>query len=384
MVTRDDFETRLIAAEKEKRPLRVKFGIDPTFADIHIGHAVPIRVLRRFQEHGHLPVLILGDATARLGDPTGRNEQRPPLDKEEVEANASTYLEQIGGILDLEEGKCEIRRNSEWFGKMDFFDGLLLAARATVARMLERDDFKKRMEGRLPVHLHELMYPVMQGWDSVEVKADVEIGGNDQLFNLHMGRLLQEREGQKPQICLTTHLLLGTDGKKMSKTSGNHVPLGSDPDEVFGKVMSLSDAAMEPWFRLLVDVDEAEIDQILLGHPREAKDRLAREVTEWLHDSESADAASIAFRKRFQGGELPEDIPAFKCNPGPLALPSFLKHVGLASSTSEARRWIEQGGVRIDGEVASDVGSQVDLSVHPEGILLQVGKRKILKVLLKD
>jgi len=188
VVTRDDFETRLIAAEKEKRPLRVKFGIDPTFADIHIGHAVPIRVLRRFQEHGHLPVLILGDATARLGDPTGRNEQRPPLDKEEVEANASTYLEQIGGILDLEEGKCEIRRNSEWFGKMDFFDGLLLAARATVARMLERDDFKKRMEGRLPVHLHELMYPVMQGWDSVEVKADVEIGGNDQLFNLHMGR----------------------------------------------------------------------------------------------------------------------------------------------------------------------------------------------------
>jgi len=383
VVTREELDKRLLASEKDGKPLRVKFGIDPTFTDIHVGHAVPIRMLRSFQEMGHLPVLILGDATARLGDPTGRNEQRPPLTKEEVEVNASTYLEQIGAILDLEEGKCEIRRNSEWFGEMDFFDGLRLASRATVARMLERDDFQKRVKEHLPIHIHELMYPVMQGWDSVQVEADIEIGGNDQLFNLHMGRLLQERAGQKAQICLTTHLLLGTDGQKMSKTCGNHIALRSSPEEVFGKVMSLSDEAMEAWFQLLTSQTEEETSAILSGHPRDAKDRLAREVTGWLHGEVEADAASQAFSKRFKDGELPEEIPEARLPAGSQALPGFLKTAGLASSTSEARRWIEQGGVRLDGEVCQDVRLEVDLSQHPEGLLIQVGKRKVLRTFLK-
>ena len=260
IVGREQLEERLAASAKDGRKLRVKFGIDPTFTDVHLGHAVPIRVLRLFQEHGHLPVLLLGDGTARLGDPTGRNDQRPPLTKEEVEANAETYLDQIGQLLDLSPEVCEVRRNSEWFSSWDFFDALKLAAHATAARMLERDDFRKRMDQDLPVYLHEMMYPVMQGWDSVELHADVELGGNDQLFNLHMGRLLQEREGQAPQVCITTPLLLGTDGRKMSKTYGNHVPLSASPDDIYGKVMSLSDEGMRDWFLLATRIPADEIE----------------------------------------------------------------------------------------------------------------------------
>ena len=219
IISEADLERYLQVSQKRKKPLRVKFGIDPTFTDVHVGHCVPIRVLRLFQEAGHLPVLILGDATARLGDPTGRNDQRPALSAEEVEHNATSYFTQIGKVLDLSEGACEIHRNSEWFSGMDFFEVLRLLSESTVARLLERDDFQKRMEKKLPVHLHEMAYPLMQGWDSVQVRADVELGGNDQLFNLHMGRQLQERHGQQPQVCLTTPLLLGTDGRKMSKTN---------------------------------------------------------------------------------------------------------------------------------------------------------------------
>ncbi len=378
IVGRDQLEKLLAASAKEGRKLRVKFGIDPTFTDVHLGHAVPIRLLRLFQEHGHLPVLLLGDGTARLGDPTGRNDQRPPLTKEEVEVNAETYLDQIGQLLDLSPELCEVRRNSEWFASWDFFDALKLASNATAARMLERDDFRKRMDQDLPVYLHEMMYPVMQGWDSVELKADVELGGNDQLFNLHMGRLLQEREGQAPQVCITTPLLLGTDGRKMSKTYGNHVPLSADADEIYGKVMSLSDEGMRDWFLLATRIPGVEVDALLAGHPREAKDRLAREVTAQLHGAEAADAAAAEFLRRFRSKERPSEVPAVSVEARAWPLPALLKEAGLAKSTSDARRLIQGGGVRIDGEVTQDVHLEVQIGATP--LLLQAGKRRFAEV----
>ncbi|RMH02213.1 MAG: tyrosine--tRNA ligase [Planctomycetota bacterium] len=378
VVTPEELARRLDEAGRAGRRLRVKFGIDPTFTQVHVGHAVPIRVLRLFQELGHLPVLIIGDATARLGDPTGRNEQRPPLSAEEVEHNAATYLDQIGRILDLSAGACEVRRNSEWFGAMDFFDGLRLAAHATVARLLERDDFQQRQDRRLPIHLHELMYPLMQGWDSVMVRADVELGGNDQLFNLHMGRQLQEREGQPPQVCFTTPLLLGTDGRKMSKTYGNHLPLTAPPDEAFGKVMSLADDAMADWFRLLTPLEPEEVEAVLAGHPRAAKARLAREIVAWLHDAEAAAAAEAEFDRRFRDRQLPSEVPELSLPGGERPLPALLKEAGLTASTSEARRLIAQGGVRIDGRAAADPNETVVLGA--EAVLVQVGKRRVARL----
>ena len=376
LVTEDELRKRLEKSAEKGERLRVKFGIDPTFTDVHLGHSVPIRLLRLFQDLGHLPILLLGDATARLGDPTGRNDQRPPLSKEDVEHNAATYLEQIGQILDLDPARCELRRNSEWFGEMDFFDALRLLGRGTVARLLERDDFKKRVDQNLPIHLHEMMYPLMQGWDSVMLEADVELGGNDQLFNLHMGRLLQEREGQRPQVCLTTPLLLGTDGRKMSKTYGNHVPLNGEPTDVYGKVMSLGDEPMADWFRLATSVEDGEIETILDGHPREAKGRLAWEIVAGLQGGEVADQAAEKFTNQFKHKQLPTDIPVMTLDGDGLALPNLLKAAGLCQSTSEARRMIQQGGVRIDGQVEQDLGREVALSADGEGTLVQVGKRK--------
>ena len=380
LVTEDELRKRLEKSAERGERLRVKFGIDPTFTDVHLGHSVPIRLLRLFQDLGHLPILLLGDATARLGDPTGRNDQRPPLSKEDVEHNAATYLEQIGQILDLDPSRCELRRNSEWFGEMDFFDALRLLGRGTVARLLERDDFKKRVDQNLPIHLHEMMYPLMQGWDSVMLEADVELGGNDQLFNLHMGRLLQEREGQRPQVCLTTPLLLGTDGRKMSKTYGNHVPLNGEPADVYGKVMSLGDEPMADWFRLATALDDAEIETILAGHPREAKGRLAWEIVAGLQGGDVADQAAAQFTNQFKHKQLPTDIPVVSLSEDGLVLPNLLKAAGLCQSTSEARRMIQQGGVRIDGEVEQDLARDVALSADGEGTLVQVGKRKFARV----
>ena len=365
---------------KENQPLRVKFGIDPTFPDVHLGHAVPIRLLRLFQDHGHLPVLILGDGTARLGDPTGRNDQRPPLTPEQVEVNAKTYLVQIGKLLDLSDGAAEVRRNTEWFGEMDFFDCLQLASKSTAARLLERDDFQKRMQANLPVHLHEMMYPLMQGLDSVKVEADIELGGNDQLFNLHMGRQMQEREGQRPQVCITTPLLLGTDGRKMSKSYGNHVGLNATADDMFGKVMSLSDDGMASWFALATRLSTFEIEALLEGHPREAKDCLARSVVAELHGEDAATAASEEFVRRFQKKEKPSEIPEKQVSAGVYALPGLMKAAGLANSTSDARRLIEGGGVRINDEVIKDVRYEVHLESSGSSVLMQAGKRRFARI----
>ncbi len=380
IISEADLDRYLQVSQKRKKPLRVKFGIDPTFTDVHVGHCVPIRVLRLFQEAGHLPVLILGDATARLGDPTGRNDQRPALSAEEVEHNATSYFTQIGKVLDLSEGACEIHRNSEWFSGMDFFEVLRLLSESTVARLLERDDFQKRMEKKLPVHLHEMAYPLMQGWDSVQVRADVELGGNDQLFNLHMGRQLQERHGQQPQVCLTTPLLLGTDGRKMSKTYANHIPLTASAKDVFGKVMSLEDDAMESWFRLATSVSSEEVRALLEGHPREAKGRLAQEVCAWVHDEPSAQAAADNFVQQFREKQLPTEIATFTLEAKDWPLPTLLKELGLCASTSEARRMIEGGGVRVSQNVCTDVRFLLTLEIGKEVVLVQAGKRKFAYV----
>jgi tyrosyl-tRNA synthetase len=379
LITEEELVVRLAKSKDQGRPMRIKFGIDPTFTDVHIGHSVPIRVLRLFQKMGHMPILLLGDATARLGDPTGRNEQRPPLSEEEVAHNATTYLDQIGTILDLTEGKCEIRRNSEWFGGMDFFDALRLLGRGTVARMLERDDFQQRIEKRQPIHLHEMMYPMMQGWDSVMLEADVELGGNDQLFNLHMGRLLQERNGQAPQICLTTPLLLGTDGRKMSKTYGNHVPLNGKADDIYGKVMSLSDEVMSDWFRMVTDVKDEESNELLQGHPRQAKGRLAWEICNEIHGKDSADKAAEEFTRRFKKKELPKDIPVVVLPATPIALPNLMKDSGLCDSTSQARQLIKGGAVRVNGEVQNDPKKEFS-PLSAQETLIQVGKRRFVKI----
>lgn len=384
LVTEDELRKRLEQSAAKGERLRVKFGIDPTFTDVHLGHSVPIRLLRLFQDLGHLPILLLGDATARLGDPTGRNDQRPPLTVEEVEHNAATYLDQIGQILDLDPARCELRRNSEWFGGMDFFDALRLLGQGTVARLLERDDFRKRLDQGLAIHLHEMMYPLMQGWDSVMLQADVELGGNDQLFNLHMGRLLQEREGQRAQVCLTTPLLLGTDGRKMSKTYGNHVPLNGQPTDTYGKVMSLADEPMADWFRLATALPDDEIATILSGHPREAKGRLAWEIVAGLQGKEVADAAAEGFTAQFKHKKLPTEIPDVALAEASLALPNLLEQAGLCASTSDARRMIKQGAVRIEGEAQTDAKREVEIPAAGEGLLLQVGKRKFARVKRSD
>jgi len=380
IISADQLEKMLAKSAASGEPLRVKFGIDPTFTDVHLGHAVPIRLLRMFQKHGHMPVLIIGDGTARLGDPTGRNDQRPPLTVEDVEHNSATYLEQIGCIVDLTDDKCEVRRNSEWFGDMDFFDCLKLASASTAARLLERDDFKKRMKENLPVFLHEMMYPLMQGYDSVQVRSDVELGGNDQLFNLHMGRQMQERDGQRPQVCITTPLLMGTDGRKMSKSYGNHVGLNVDSADMYGKVMSLSDEGMAEWYRLATDFSDTEIAAMLAGHPRQAKDKLARQIVSDIHGEAAADEAAEAFVKQFRKKETPDDIPAKTMPVGSYQLPALMKDVGLGQSTSEARRLIKGGGVRINGDVVADVNHKVEVVVGAEPLLLQAGKRRFVNV----
>ena len=276
---------RLAASHARGRPLRVKFGMDPSSPDLHVGHCVPLFKLRALQSLGHQIVLIVGDSTAMVGDPSGRNKLRPQLSREEVERNLATYVDQVAKVLDM--SKTEVRRNSEWFDRMHFHDVLKLAARMTVARMIERDTFQKRMQENEPIGIHELLYPLMQGWDSVMIRCDLELGGTDQLFNLLRGRDLQREEGQPGQICFTTPLLNGLDGRKMSKSYDNSVALTDGPREMFGKIMSIEDAAMREWLTLLTSVSAEEIERLLTGHPREAKARLAEEITGFFHGKEA-------------------------------------------------------------------------------------------------
>lgn len=380
-------EDELIAKLKEGRPLRVKLGADPTAPDIHLGHTVILTKLRQFQDLGHEVIFLIGDFTGMVGDPSGKNTTRPPLTKEQVMANAETYKEQVFKVLDP--AKTRIEFNSSWLGEMGAEGMIRLASRQTVARMLERDDFKKRFHDHQSIAIHEFMYPLLQGYDSVALEADVELGGTDQRFNLLMGRELQKEYGQKPQIVITMPLLVGLDGeKKMSKSAHNYIGISEAPSEMFGKVMSISDDLMWDWYVLLSFRPLAEIDdfkaRVAVGtlNPRDVKVWLAKEVIARFHSQADADAAEQEFINRFQKGAMPDEMPELTLDAGSegIAIANLLKDADLVASTSEALRMIKQGGVKIDGEKVDD--AKLTLSAGSTAVY-QVGKRKFARVTLK-
>jgi len=377
-------ESELIERLKSGRPLRVKAGFDPTAPDLHLGHTVLINKLRHFQDLGHHIMFLIGDFTGLIGDPTGKNATRPPLSREQILENAKTYKDQVFKILDPE--KTEVCFNSAWFDELGAAGMIKLAAQHTVARMLERDDFAKRYAGGLPIAIHEFLYPLCQGYDSVAMRADVEIGGTDQKFNLLVGRELQKHYGQAPQCVLTMPLLEGLDGvNKMSKSLGNYIGIDEAPREIFGKVMSVSDELMWRYFDLLSFRDSAEIARLKASvatglNPRDVKVMLGQELVARFHSRSAADEALAEFEARFRQGVLPDDMPELTLHTGePVSLVQVLKQAGLTASTSEALRMIEQGAVRANGDKVSD--KSVTITVG-ETVVLQVGKRKFAKVTL--
>lgn len=366
------------------RPLRVKLGIDPTASDIHLGFAVVLQKLRQFQDLGHVAVLIIGDFTARVGDPSGRSKTRPALSADEVEAHARTYLDQVTRILDASPERLEVRRNAEWLGALDLAGVLELAGSMTVARMLERNDFSRRYGEGSPIALSELMYPLLQGRDSVEVRADVELGGTDQLFNNLVGRTLQTRAGQEPQVVLTTPLLEGLDGvDKMSKSLGNYIGVAEPPAEQFGKVMRIPDELLERWATLVTRWGPDRVEDFSAGLRSgdlpavEAKRALARRVVELYHGGEAAAAAEAEFDTVFKDHAQPADIPEVAVAPGegPLRLAKVLADAGLVASNKEGRRMIEQGAVRLDGHRVDDAGAEY-VAAALDGRTVQVGRRR--------
>ncbi len=375
-------EEELVERLKTGKPLRVKAGFDPTAPDLHLGHTVLLNKLRQFQDLGHEVIFLIGDFTGMIGDPSGKNETRPPLTREQVEANAVTYKRQVFKVLDPE--KTEVRFNSEWCDKLTAVDLIKLAATHTVARMLERDDFHKRYTNNQPIAIHEFLYPLMQGYDSVALKSDIELGGTDQKFNLLMGRELQKHFGQRPQLILTLPLLPGLDGvKKMSKSLGNYIGIDEGPDEIFGKVMSISDETMWLYFELISFKSLAEIqrlrDEVAAGlNPRDVKFLLGEELVERFHDKAAATRARENFIARFQQGAVPEGVQEVSLPAEGVLIGHFLKSQGLVASTSEANRLIGQGGIKIDGEKISDHGLLLIAGEKPK--LIQVGKRRFIKV----
>ena len=375
-------EADLIEKLKENRPLRVKLGADPTAPDIHLGHTVVLNKLRQFQNFGHEVIFLIGDFTATVGDPSGKNATRPPLSREDVLRNAETYKEQIFKILDPQ--KTRIVFNSEWLGELGTVGMIRLASNYTVARMLERDDFKKRFANQQSIAIHEFIYPLLQGHDSVALEADVELGGTDQTFNLLIGRELQKSAGQKPQLAMTLPLLVGLDGeKKMSKSLGNYIGVTEAPSEMFGKIMSISDELMWDWYNLLSFRPLAEIAQLKADveagkNPRDVKILLAKEIIARFHNEDAANAAEQEFINRFQKGAMPDEMPEFTFE-GEIGLATLLKEAGLVPSTSEAIRSAQQGGVKIDGEKVDDVRQNAQKGTF----VYQVGKRKFARVTVK-
>jgi tyrosyl-tRNA synthetase len=378
----DDFVAKLARSEKTGVPLRIKLGLDPTAPDLHLGHTVVLNKLRQLQDLGHTVIFLVGDFTALIGDPTGRNATRPPLSAQEIAANAQTYFNQASMVLDSQ--KTEIRKNSEWLDPLGARGMVQLAARYTVARMLERDDFTKRYKSGTPISVHEFLYPLVQGYDSVALKSDLELGGTDQKFNLLVGRELQREYGQEPQCILTMPLLVGLDGvEKMSKSKGNYVGISEKPSEIFGKLMSVSDELMWQYFELLSFRPMSQIEalkaEVKAGrNPRDVKVDLALEIVARFHSAAAAEAALADFEARFKQGAIPEDLPEVSLSGAPMGLVAALKSAGLAPSSTEAIRNIEQGGVRIDGEKVSDRGLQLQAGSY----VLQVGKRKFARVTL--
>ncbi|HEV7699160.1 MAG TPA: tyrosine--tRNA ligase [Pyrinomonadaceae bacterium] len=382
LIREEDLRKKLERSAKTGKPLRVKLGVDPTSPDIHLGHTVVVRKLKAFQDLGHIAIYLIGDFTAMIGDPSGRNVTRPPLTREEIEHNSKTYRDQVYKLLDPD--KTEVRYNSEWMGKFDAADFIRLAARTTVKQILERDDFEKRMSAQQPISLHELLYPLVQGYDSVALEADVELGGTDQKFNLLSGRNLQREYQQEPQVVITTPLLEGLDGiQKMSKSYGNYIGIDEPASEMFGKVMSISDELMWRYYELLTDLGPTQISdlrsQIDAGeNPRNVKVALAKLIIEDFHPQAEADAAEDEFTRRFVQKEVPDEIDERTIAAGAHNLAQLIADTGLAASKGEARRLIEQGGVKVNGEKAT--AANADIDVTADGVLLQVGKRKFLKV----
>ncbi|TVO38824.1 tyrosine--tRNA ligase [Vibrio algivorus] len=375
-------EEELIAKLKEGRPLRIKLGADPTAPDIHLGHTVILNKLRAFQELGHEVTFLIGDFTGMVGDPTGKNTTRPPLTREDVLANAETYKQQVFKILDP--AKTKIQFNSEWLSELGAEGMIRLAANQTVARMLERDDFKKRYSNNQPIAIHEFMYPLLQGYDSVAMETDVELGGTDQKFNLLMGRELQKSSGQKPQVVLMMPLLVGLDGeKKMSKSAHNYIGVSESPTEMFGKIMSISDVLMWSYyellsFRPLEEIAQFKADVEAGKNPRDVKILLAKEIIARFHSEADADAAEQEFINRFQKGAMPDEMPEFEFESG-MAIGNVLKEAGLVGSTSDAMRMIRQGAAKIDGAKIEDTKLVPELGTA----IYQVGKRKFARITIK-
>jgi tyrosyl-tRNA synthetase len=393
IVPEAELRQKLERSVRTGKPLRVKYGIDPTGIDVHLGHTVPLRKLRQFQELGHQAVLIIGNYTALVGDPSGRDQTRARLSVDQVERNARDYLEQVAKVIDIR--RTEVTRNGDWFSKFTFLDVLNLAGKITVQRMLERDDFTKRFkaEPSVPIYLHECLYPLMQGYDSVEVRADVELGGSEQLFNLMMGRHLQSDAGQEPQVCITLPILRGLDGvRRMGKSLGNYVGIGEPAKEQFGKIMSIPDDLMREWFELLTDRSPDEIARLVdpkQTHPRQAKELLAKDIVSFYHGHAAADAAAEEFRRVFAQKQDPDQIPEVElaCGDpdlknGRMWIARLLVKAGLAPSTSEGQRLVKGGGVTLGPERTKLTDPKAEVPIS-DGLLVRVGSRRIARIRLK-
>jgi tyrosyl-tRNA synthetase len=371
IISVDELRKKLSAGKQ----LRIKLGLDPTAPDVTLGHCVPLKIIRQFQDWGHKAVLIIGDYTARVGDPSGRNETRPVLSGEEIDRNAKTYVDQLGKVLLSDQEHLEIRFNGEWLAKMNLVDIIRLAGRKTLRQVLQREDFSKRFESEAEIHLHELLYPLLQGWDSVQIRADVEMGGSDQLFNNLVGRDFQKDEGQDPQVVIVTPLLVGTDGAiKMSKSKGNYIAVTDAPsgdNGMFGKVMRLPDHLMESYYTLLTDLAPEEFRPLIESNPRDAKVRLAKYLITWLHNAEAADRAEQDFMRSTHHG-VPDEMPEMKIPRGSHKLPPLLTQAKMVASNSEGVRKIKEGAVRIDGEKVTDPAKVVAIEKE---VVLQLGSR---------
>lgn len=381
IVPDDELRSKVEKSIATGQPLRVKLGLDPTAKDIHLGHTVVLQKIRQLQDLGHLAHLVIGDFTGRIGDPTDKAETRKQLTAEQVEENARSYVEQVFKVIDPE--RTEVVYNSSWLAPLQFADVVRLASTLTVARMLEREDFTKRFRENRPIHVHEFFYPLMQAYDSVALKTDIELGGTDQKFNLLMGRTLQKEFGQEQQIALMMPLLEGLDGvHKMSKSLGNYIGVEDEPQEMYGKAMSIPDELMPKYFELVSNISTGDLAQVLSGladgsyHPRDAKMRLARELVSRFHGERAGLAAEQNWQQVFQQGALPTDIPEVAITPGSYWIVKALVDLGLAPSNGEARRAVEQGGVRINGEKVTDSQTEVALA---DGVVIQVGKRKFAR-----
>jgi tyrosyl-tRNA synthetase len=381
---KQELAEKLAASTEENRPLRIKLGLDPTSPDIHLGHTVVLRKMRQFQDFGHKAILIIGDYTAQIGDPTGQNVTRPMLTTDQIETNAQTYLEQAGKILDTSKDKLEVRHNSEWLEKLTLMELIQIAAKKTVAQMLQRDSFKLRLQKEIDVYVHEFIYPLMQGYDSVVIQSDVELGGTDQTFNNLVGRDIQRAYDQPPQVVITMPILVGLDGiEKMSKSKNNYVGVTDPPNDMFGKIMSISDDMMENYFTLLTDFPAKKIKELTDSsktHPKDAKVLLGKTIVTQFYNEATAQLAATEFEKVFAQKQLPDDIPEFELPKEPISVKQLLLACKLVETGGEAKRMCSQSAVTIDGRKITDPNAEI---TPKDGTVIQVGKRRFAKITTK-